>query len=171
MHLEGSSFILRPHRWGDEESIARYANNRNISRNMADAFPYPYTVEDARSFIGRREQDPEPKAVFAIARDDEVIGGIGFFPGKDTARVRAEIGYWVAEPFWRQGIATEALRLVSHYAFEHFDLVRLQAMVKEWNPASMRVLEKAGYTLEARLAKSCIKDGQIIDEFLYVLLK
>ena len=82
-------------------------------------------------------------------------------------RRSAEIGYWLGEPFWGRGIATAALRALTDYAFANHDIVRLDAGVFEWNPASMRVLEKVGYVLEGRLRKSVTKDGQTIDGFLY----
>ncbi|MDX9974431.1 MAG: GNAT family N-acetyltransferase [FCB group bacterium] len=170
MELQGSSFIIRPHRWGDEESLARYANNPNVSRFLSDIFPCPYTLEDAKRFIAIREKDEDPRTHFAIVRGDGVIGGVGFTPFEGNARLTAEIGYWLGEPFWGQGIATEALKLVSALAFEQYGLIRLQARVLEGNAASMRVLEKAGYSLEARMARSCVKDGRIFDVFQYVLL-
>ena len=161
---------MRPWRDGDEESLARYANNRNIWINMRDSFPYPYSVEDAISWV-QLQKDRDPVQGFAIAADNEAIGGIGIRLQEDVHRGSAEVGYWLGEPFWGKGIATRALRAMTGYAFENLDLVRLYATVFEWNPASARVLEKAGFTLEARLKKSVIKDGQVIDEFLYALVR
>jgi RimJ/RimL family protein N-acetyltransferase len=66
---------------------------------------------------------------------------------------------------------TAAVRAVSDYAFATFDICRIFANVFEWNPASMRVLEKAGYEFEARLRKSVIKEGQIIDEMIYAMIR
>ena len=161
---------MRLWRDGDEESLARYANNRNIWINMRDSFPYPYSVEDAISWV-QLQKDRDPVQGFAIATDNEAIGGIGIRLQEDVHRGSAEVGYWLGEPFWGKGIATRALRAMTGYAFENLDLVRLYATVFEWNPASARVLEKAGFTLEARLKKSVIKDGQVIDEFLYALVR
>jgi len=87
-------------------------------------------------------------------------------------RRSAEIGYFVAEPCWGRGIATEAVRGISAYAFDTIpDLVRIQAAVFEWNPASMRVLEKAGYQREALLRQSVWKDGTLMDSVLYARLR
>ncbi len=86
-------------------------------------------------------------------------------------RHSAEIGYWLGEPFWGQGIATKAVRALTEYAFAHLDLVRIYGTVFEWNPASARVLEKAGYTHEGRLRKSITKDGKIIDQLLYAIVR
>ncbi|MYE06597.1 MAG: GNAT family N-acetyltransferase, partial [Chloroflexi bacterium] len=108
---------------------------------------------------------------FAIASTAQVIGGIGLRLRSDVFRRSAEIGYWLAEPFWGRGIATAALRALTKHAFEQFNLVRIDASVYEWNPASARVLEKAGYTFEARLARSIYKDGQIVDRLIYAKLR
>ncbi len=98
---------------------------------------------------------------------NEVIGGIGLTLQRDVHRRSAEIGYWLGEPFWGRGIAAEALAAVSEYAFAEHDLVRLFACVYEGNPASARVLEKAGYVCEGRLRKSVTKAAQTLDQFLY----
>ena len=86
-------------------------------------------------------------------------------------RRSAEIGYWLGEPFWGRGIATLAVRAVTAHAFDTHDLTRVFACVFEWNPASARVLEKAGYTREATLRKSVFKDGRTIDQFLYAIVR
>src|SRR5947209_2302263 len=101
----------------------------------------------------------------------EAVGGIGVELGRDVFYRSAEIGYWLGEPYWGRGIATEALRAITECAFMTFDLCRLQAGVFEWNPASMRVLEKAGFTLEARHRKNVTKDGETIDRVVYALVR
>ena len=170
MEIDMGGYIMRPWRAGNEEALARYANNRNVWINLRDSFPHPYTVEDAIAWV-QLQKDKEPLQNFAIATADEVIGGIGIKLQEDVHRGSAEIGYWLGEPFWNRGITTRALEALTGYAFANFDLVRLYATVFEWNPASARVLEKAGFTYEARLRKSVIKDGKVIDEFLYALVQ
>jgi RimJ/RimL family protein N-acetyltransferase len=165
-----SRSTLRPYRREDEASLVRHANNRNVSRNMRDRFPYPYTAADAREWTARVSAQ-SPVANFAIVVGGEVVGGIGVEPGTDVHRRSAEIGYWLGEPFWGRGIATEALRAVTEYAFQTFDICRLEAGVFEWNPASARVLEKAGYTLEGRARLAVVKDGRIGDRLLYALVR
>jgi RimJ/RimL family protein N-acetyltransferase len=103
--------------------------------------------------------------------DGHAVGGIGFEKGEGIHRRSALIGYWIGEAYWGRGIATEALRLVSAHAFRHFEVIRLQAEVLEWNAASVRVLEKAGYTFEGRLRKSCVKNGDVIDDLIYALIQ
>jgi len=161
---------LRPYRPDDEPSLVRYANNRSIWRNMRDRFPYPYTAADAREWT-TRVSTQVPVANFAIVVNGEVVGGIGLEPGTDVFRRSAEIGYWLGEPFWGRGLATDAVRAVTDYAFRTFDICRLEAGVFDWNPASARVLEKAGYTLEGRARQAVTKDGRRGDRLLYALVR
>ena len=154
----------------DVASLVKYADNRNVSINMRDAFPHPYTAEDAHAWI-RLATGQVPETNFAIVNSVEAIGGIGLRLGEDVFRETAEIGYWLGEPFWGKGIATRAVMAMTDFAFAEFELVRIHAHVFEWNPASARVLEKAGYQLEGRLRKSITKDGNTIDRFLYAKIK
>jgi RimJ/RimL family protein N-acetyltransferase len=149
----------------------RYANNRNVSRNLRDRFPYPYTAADATAWIAFNTGLPPPTQHFAIVVDGAAVGGISVEPHAGERRRSAEVGYWLGEPFWGRGIATEALRAITEYAFKTFDVCRLEAGVYGWNPASARVLEKAGYTLEGRATHAIIKDGQMTDRLLYALLR
>ena len=170
MEIPAGGCVLRPWRDGDEPALVKYANNRNIWINLKDIFPYPYTMENAASWV-QLQQDRDPPTDLAIASADEAIGAIGLRLQSDVYRRSAEVGYWLGEPFWGKGIATHALRAMTEYAFATFDLVRLEAFVKEWNPASGRVLEKCGFTLEARLRKRVTKDGQTVDQLLYALVR
>ena len=104
---------------------------------------------------------------FAIEADGEATGGIGFVSGTDVERYSAEIGYWLGEAFWRRGIVTEALSLVTEYAFADRNLLRLFALPFADNAASARVLEKAGYLLEGRLRQSSVKFGVPRDQLIY----
>ncbi|MGH7354616.1 MAG: GNAT family N-acetyltransferase [Candidatus Rokuibacteriota bacterium] len=161
---------LRSWREGDAASLARHANNRKVWLNMRDLFPHPYTLDDARGWIATGSR-AEGLVSWAIVVDGEAIGGIGLVLKSDVDRRTAELGYWLGEAYWGRGIATEALRAVTDWAFAGLDLARLEAGVFEWNPASARVLEKAGYTLEARQPKAVTKDGRTIDRLLYARLR
>ena len=110
-----------------------------------------------------------PETAFAIAVGGAAVGGIGFVMMPDVERVSAEIGYWLAEPFWGRGISTEAVG-VTRYAIETHGLTRVFATPFASNQASCRVLEKAGYVLEARLRRSAIKDGRIVDQMQYAFI-
>ncbi len=170
MELALRACTVRSWRTGDVPSLVRNADNRAVWRNLLDGFPSPYTQADAEHWI-RHASSARPETHFAIAVLDHAVGGIGFTPLEDVHRRSARIGYWLGEPYWGRGIATEALTAVTAFVFENFDLERLEATVFEWNPASSRVLEKAGYTLEGRLRRSVTKDGQTIDCFLYALVR
>jgi RimJ/RimL family protein N-acetyltransferase len=170
MELDLGLCTLRPFRPEDAESIVRYANDRGVWLNLRDRFPHPYTPADAEKWLHLASTLPAGSQ-FAITVGDNVVGGIGLHMQEDVHRLSAEIGYWLGRPFWGRGIATAAVRAVTAHAFATFDLCRLYAMVFEWNPASRRVLEKAGYTLEGRLRRSIVKDGKIIDAFLYAAIR
>ena len=157
---------IRPWTAGDADVLVKYGNNRNVSRNLTDAFPFPYTMASAQAFLGLVAAQ-DPTTFFAIATAEEAIGGIGVMLRADVHRLTAEIGYWLAEPFWGRGIITEALTRFTDFAFERFRLVRIYAEPYATNTASCRVLEKSGYQLEGRLRKSVIKDGQILYQLLY----
>jgi RimJ/RimL family protein N-acetyltransferase len=158
--------VVRTWRASDANSLAGHANNRKIWRNLRDAFPHPYSLTDAHAFI-QAALARTPESFFAITVDDQAVGGIGFTLHGDVDRVSAEIGYWLGEAFWGRGIVTEALRAVTQHALRTHGLTRIYAVPYEWNAASFRVLEKAGYTAEGRLRRSAIKDGRVIDQLLY----
>ena len=157
---------VRSWRESDAESLASHANNRRVWINLRDRFPHPYTIADARSFIAEALA-AAPETMFAIEVETAAVGGIGFTLHDDVERVSAEIGYWLGEAFWGRGIMAEALAAVTAHAIRTHHLTRLFAVPYEWNVASFRVLEKAGYSLEGRMRRSAIKDGHVIDQLLY----
>lgn len=166
VELKLASCDVRSWRVDDAPSIAAHANNRRVWINLRDRLPHPYTVDDAHAFI-RAALRRAPETVFAVAVDGAAVGGIGFTLHDDVERVSAEIGYWLGEAFWGRGIMTQALTAVTDYAIRTHDLTRVYAVPYEWNPASFRVLEKAGYVCEGRMRRSAIKDGRVIDQLLY----
>jgi len=157
---------IRDWRDGDEDALVKHASNRRIWLNLRDVFPHPYTLEDARRFL-EMTASQSPRTYFCIARDGEAIGSIGFSLHTDVERHNSEIGYWLGEQYWGWGIMTEALRAVTEYAVKTHNLNRVYALPFEWNDASFRVLEKAGYVLEGRLRCSAVKDGEVLDQLLY----
>ena len=168
MNLDWRLEQCRVRSWREEDaaSLAHHANNRRVWINLRDRFPHPYSLEDARAYI-RAARAREPQTVFAIAVGDEAVGGIGFMLHEDVERVSAEIGYWLSEEFWGRGITTEALVAVTAHAIRAHGLTRVFAVPYAWNPASFRVLEKAGYVCEGRMRRSAVKDGQVVDQLLY----
>jgi ribosomal-protein-alanine N-acetyltransferase len=170
MEIVLSRCVVRSFRPDDAPSIARHANDRAIWINLRDQFPSPYSLADARRWI-EKVAGAEPQTHFAIVVDGAAAGSIGLHLKQDVRRRSAEIGYWLGKDFWGRGIATEAVRAVTGHALARFDLVRLYAGVFEGNQASMRVLENAGYTREARLRKAIIKDGRTMDLVLYAVVR
>lgn len=153
----------------DAESLARHANNRRVWRNVRDQFPHPYTLEDAHDFIARAQREA-PEVVFAIEIDAQAVGSIGVRLRDDVERGNGELGYWLGEPFWGRGLMTAAVRSFVQFALREYSLHRIEAWVYEWNPASARVLEKAGFTRECTMRRSAVKEGQVIDRWLYAYL-
>lgn len=170
MRLKLKTCTVRSWEWRDREAIVRHANNRKVSINLRDRFPFPYTDRDARNWLDA-VIGLEPETNFAIDVAGEAVGGIGYTIQFDVDRRSAEIGYWLGESVWGRGIATEALTAVTDHAFANHDLCRLFAHVFEWNQASARVLEKAGYAFEGRMRKSVTKEGQTIDQLMYAMIR
>ena len=161
--------MLRPWVPADKPSLVANANNRSVWRNLADGFPHPYTEADADAWL-RVAGSPGKNLVFAIERDGLAVGGIGARAGEGIFSRTAHFGYWLGEAHWGCGIATAAgLAMLERLELDA-RFVRLEAPVFEWNPASMRVLEKLGFEREAVLRKSVTKDGQLIDSVLYARL-
>lgn len=169
MRLTLSSCEVRSYMMADAESLAKHANDRSVWINLRDGFPHPYTVADAERCIDTATS-ADPETMFAVAVDGNAVGGIGFTLHSDVERVSAEIGYWLGAPFRGQGIMTEVLSAVTGYAIQQHRLTRVYAVPFATNPASCKVLEKAGYQLEGRMRRSAIKDGQVIDQFLYAFV-
>jgi len=161
---------IRSWRLTDIPALARHADDRKVWRNLRDRFPHPFTVMDAARWV-RAATTASPETHFAIAVDGEAVGSVGLELLSDVHSRSAEIGYWLGRTHWGRGLATEAVRAFTLYAFAAYGLYRIFATVFEWNPASRRVLEKAGYTLEGRLRKSVVKDGQLLDSYLYAIVR
>lgn len=159
---------LRSWQREDRFLLAGLANNIKIWNNVRDRLPHPYKLQHARVFIKYcRKQDPSQ--ILAIEWEGQLVGSIGIEIQEDIARISAELGYWIGEPYWGRGIATDAVRQMLEYAFTAFpQLIRIYARVFEYNKASMRVLEKNGFHLESVQKKSVIKNDHITDEYVWV---
>jgi len=169
MRIDCGSSVVRDWSRSDKDSLLRHANNRNVWRNLTHRFPHPYTEVDAEAWFAMLEAMREASH-WAIEADGQAVGAIGCMPGEGVYQRSAQFGYWLGEGYWGRGIMTAAVKAVVPYAMERFRLVRLESPVFEWNPASMRVLEKCGFVREAVLKASVIKDGQLIDSVLYAFI-
>jgi RimJ/RimL family protein N-acetyltransferase len=170
MQLTLKKCVIRPWQLNDAESLARHANNRKIWLGVRDVFPHPYTIQHAYEFLKR----PMPEGcdmTFCIDVKGAAVGGIGIHPGQDVYRHTATIGYWLGEEFWGRGIMTEAVTALVNHCFDNLPLRRISAEVYANNPASARVLEKAGFIFEARLKNNVSKAGKVLDSLIYARTK
>lgn len=172
MELQGKGFTLRNWKLSDAPAMQRNADNKNISKFLLDRFPSPYTIADAEAWVNLWQGQQGPVINFAIAdENDEVIGGIGLEFREDVYRKTPLIGYWLAEPYWGKGIMPQAVKLICDYAFAKLDVICILAYVLSKNPASMRVMEKAGFAKRGIIPQSVIKNGEVLDEHVYCLNK
>ena len=149
--------------------LQRLADNSAVAQNLRDVFPNPYLLEDAQQFIELAGKGVMGH-VFGIFEEDTFIGVGSIVPQQDVYKNNGEIGYWIGEPYWGKGFGSKAVELLTSYAFNELKLIRVFAGVFQNNTASMKVLEKSGYELEAVLKSSIVKNGVILDEYLYSLL-
>ncbi len=161
-------FSLRPFRPTDVDSLVKYANNPNIARFMTNMFPHPYGRENAEGFI-KMATSADPIRIMAIEVDGEVVGASGVHPQEDIMCKNAELGYWLAEPFWGKGIMTAVIPKMVTYGFESWEIDRIFARPFGSNIGSQRVLEKAGFVLEAKFEKTIFKNGIYEDEWVYAV--
>ena len=146
MQIDCPSCVLRPLIASDADALARYANDPAVAQNLRDRFPHPYQRADAEAYITHVATRPRQTS-FGIVVGTEAIGTISLLLGDDIARCSAEIGYWIGQPFWGRGIATDALRAATSFAFATFGLARVFAVPFASSSGSARVLEKAGMVL------------------------
>ena len=159
--------VLREWKKSDSTALAKIANNKKIWDNVRDRLPYPYTEQDAKEWLALVKKQ-KIVTTFCVEADGELAGSIGFTLKEDVYRKSAEIGYFIGENFWGQGIATEAIGQLVGYIEKNFDLVRIYAEVFEYNKASMKVLEKNGFYLESIRKKAAIKNNIVINDFVWV---
>src|SRR5262245_53627661 len=159
---------IREFQASDKAELVRLANDWEVTKNMRDVFPHPYTDADAEAWFAELESGKRP-ANFAIAVGERIAGGIGFYFRDDVHYRSAEVGYWLGREYWGRGIATAAIRAFTQYGFVAHDLLRIYGCVFSSNPASMRVLEKCGYAREGVLRKSVVKKGQVLDMVMYAM--
>jgi [ribosomal protein S5]-alanine N-acetyltransferase len=161
---------IREWRAEDRSALLRLADDRRVWRNLTHRFPHPYTGADADFWLDLQQRST-PATNWAIDLDGAAVGGVGVKPGEGVFAKNGEFGYWLGQPYWGRGLMTAVVRVVVEHIFATTELQRLESPVFEWNPASMRVLEKCGFEREAVLRRSVFKDGQLIDAVLYARLR
>ncbi len=165
-------FILRKWKTEDAEAVAKAANNPKIAANLRNAFPFPYSLEDAKWFVDDCiSKEGKGQITRAIEVDGKAAGSIGIFMKDDVYEKSAELGYWLSEEYWRQGITSRAVRMICKEAFAAFDLIRIFAEPFDCNIGSRSVLEKAGFTYEGTMRNGVFKNGEIHSYCVYSLLR
>ena len=163
---------LREWKIEDAPDLAVAISNKKVLDNLRDGIPYPYSEKDAIEFItATLAAEEDSQYAFAICIDDKAIGSIGVFRKDNVHRLTAEMGYYIAEPYWGKGIMTEAVRQMCVFVFANTDIVRIFAEPYAYNTASCRVLEKAGFQCEGILRQNAIKNGQSVDMMMYAIIK
>lgn len=161
-------FKLRPWDLEDLGSLVKYANNFNISKNLTNQFPHPYTKENGETFIAMASEN-NPRNILAIEINGEAAGGIGLHVQSDIYCKNAELGYWLAEPHWGKGIITRAIRQMVAYGFETFEIDRIFARPFGNNIGSQMALQKSGFILEGKFEKTLYKNGEYLDELIFAI--
>ncbi|QJB38501.1 GNAT family N-acetyltransferase [Chitinophaga oryzae] len=154
---------------GDLQDLAVLANDPAVAANLRDSFPSPYSLKDAETFFALL-QNGQSEPTWGIYEKDKIAGVITLSRQADIYRHSAEIGYWLGAPYHGKGIMTEAVALLTDYAFREMNTYRIYAGIFAGNEASKKVLLKNGYHLEAVKEKAIIKQGRLMDEHLIVKL-
>lgn len=163
---------LRKWQLSDAKDLAAVLSNKNILNNLRDGLPYPYTENDAADYINAMlSADENDTFAFAITMDGKAIGSIGAFRQSNIHRQTAELGYYLAEEYWGQGIMTEAIRQICSVIFESTDILRIYAEPFSYNAGSRRALEKAGFQYEGLMRRNAVKNGKVTDMVLYGLTR
>ena len=165
-------YELRKWRLSDAKELAAALNNKRILNNLRDGLPFPYTERDAAEYItAMRSADENDTFAYAITAEDHVIGSIGAFRQGNIHRQTAELGYYLAEEYWGQGVMSGAIRQLCDIIFQTTDILRIYAEPFSYNAGSRRALEKAGFRYEGLMKSNAVKNGKVVDMALYSLTR
>ena len=163
---------LRKWKLSDAGELSAALSNRKILNNLRDGLPYPYTEKDAEEYItAMLAADEKDTFAFALVCDGKVVGSIGAFRQGNIHSRTAELGYYLAESCWGQGIMTGAVKQLCAYIFANTDILRIYAEPFSYNTGSCRVLEKAGFRYEGTMRSNAFKNGKLLDMKLYALTR
>ena len=169
--LRTERLLLRPFRLEDASAVQQLAGAREVADTTL-SIPHPYLDGMAEAWIGTHVDawERQKRVTFAITSEaDGVVGAIAL--SLTLAHRRAELGYWVGQPFWNRGYATEAARAVLTFGFEALGLNRIHASHLTRNPASGRVMVKAGLRLEGTFREHVVRWGHAEDLCEYAILR
>ena len=169
--LTTNRLILRAPTLNDLSDIVHHVNNPKIADATA-TIPYPYKDENAIFWIKMAEDGFKKKEVyiFGIQHQEvgELIGGIGLH--LNPTHRQAELGYWLSETYWNQGLMTEAIARVINFGFEKLDLRKIHAIHFTKNPASGRTMIKNGMIQEGLRRDHVLKEGEFRDIVEYGII-
>ncbi|MBA4178850.1 MAG: GNAT family N-acetyltransferase [Leptothrix sp. (in: Bacteria)] len=171
--LGGRRCTLRALRPADAPALQRHADDPAVAFNLFDGFPQPYTLAAAQAWCSDEQREARFGHVWAIeigddGHDGEAAGCISVAPQGGIWACSAEIGYWLGRAHWRRGIVSEALGLVTDWAWGALpQVMRLQMPIYARNAASRGVARKAGYAQESFVPFGILKNGQAIDGTVY----
>lgn len=161
---------IRPWRADDAPALSRALSDPAILCRLRDGIPFPYTESDALDYINAMlSANRNSTFAYAVDLDGTAVGSIGLFRQENIHRRTAELGYYLAQEHWGNGIMTAAVKLACEKAFADTDIVRIFAMPFANNFGSRRVLEKAGFNCEGIMKCNAFKDGKLLDTALYAL--
>ena len=148
--------VLRPPSDDDAQAIVELLNNWNVVKYLATA-PYPYTSGDAERFLERtrRRERTADDAVYAITIDDTFLGIISVTPLQDMPN----LGYWLGEPYWGQGLMSEAVAAMVQAFFAKAENQILTSGIFRGNEASLAVQKKVGFVTTGESLKKCAARG------------
>jgi RimJ/RimL family protein N-acetyltransferase len=155
--LVTKSLVMRAPRENDVSALVQLADNRHVAQMLA-RMPHPYGEAEARTFIAM-SQVRQPGASYALT-----LAGTGTLVGCAGLNVRdrgLELGYWIGEPYWKRGYATEAAHALVDLAFRSTGISVLHASVRVINPASRRVIHKCGFQYAGQGMMNSIVAGQV----------
>lgn len=159
---------LRYFQQSDSKKLVRALNNPSVYQFLSSKIPNPYSEADASWWI---ETGSRYGHVRAIVINNELVGCIGVYVGEFEYCRSGEIGYWISDDYWGKGIATDAVNRLIDEIFIETDIVRITASVFSGNYASMKVLTKCRFKLDAVLEQAIYKDNQFYNNHLFSRIK
>ncbi|PTB43761.1 hypothetical protein M441DRAFT_24052 [Trichoderma asperellum CBS 433.97] len=163
-----SKSIVRRYHESDADAIVRGANTHLVSQYMTDAFPSPYTLEDAARWIKIASEEGALEFAICTLDSNTLIGSCGLQHLKGVESRTKILGYWLSTDYWGQSIMTEVIAGFSQWIFEQAPtLLRLEASVVEENEGSMKVLKRAGYQYEGTRKMAVCKNEKISNVALF----
>ncbi|MCL2593783.1 MAG: GNAT family N-acetyltransferase [Defluviitaleaceae bacterium] len=153
--------ILRPFAVSDADDLVKQCNNHNIFKTTLN-MPYPYSLEDALSWISLANECFDNNRRYDFVVSDKItgklLGSIGI--SNNQTHKNGELGYWIGEEFWNKGYGTEAAKAILEFVFSEIGLHKVMGHHFASNPSSGKIMEKIGMSYEGTLIDQVIKDGK-----------